>query len=1599
MEEQENVRIPTFYLTKDLQDDSKNILDASYASNDSIVFIKHSKSLFPFNDAHEHYRKNFDSALKTIMHFEVDSNGTLTISGDIDVIKSIRAYVSYAEKVLERPIKKIIIESTRPLEIEDYFISDCDSLESVVISCPQNIKIYRGTFVRCHNLKEIIITSLSKEFNIDISREKYPDDREPYLENVEIIIDSLSSIKLDDFIRFNSIKVSNATSTNLINYENKNNSYNYENMKNIFIDNLVIDDLSEEGINKLKEIVKNYSLDNIKKITIGDFEIKKELFNSEFPSMTIKEIHFLIFHWLNCNEKIKNLIRQFNPFTFDNKILELLNYSNLDAIESNYALFENMFYHKYAPGTSAVQIEKLFLESPQLLNMNFDVVLKNIEELRKNSSIIDDDIKTCYFNDTNLEIDLNSTESIKNYVQKYILENGKLPTALNSLFFENDENKLIDITDRITYVTTMNLTGEERDAYLYKDGIDIIRDVDNKSFSSIYNDHGKRADIINEKMPYLNGIKTVVYKKMKGYIKQNDDENILFDSLVNPIINDYNNAYRDTPIISYLKKQYEDLKLNDKASLTSMKNIICGRVLYEVLEQSYRMCQYDRIPFDEDNIRNLLSQNSLKYDLSNPAGIYMENSKIVEMMLKIDPYSFDLLRNDSTSAEHFISQPMEKFRKSSNMDFPLDIRYYYIAKANGYRFTKEEDADYEKRIAEFNKKLEEAISNPKYAEFKEDLEKYRIKPVNTKPDIMKVFYEYLQNEIVPANIPLNKQHDFEEKVKVLVDKFIESESKEGTTLSKIIYSVDMLYRNNNPAILYKSTEEILENPKLISNPKISDVEKLGVTLIALNKMAHEQIDDFVPSEFITKFRYNTPNVMAENTNFAKGIIDALTIASYYTDLEWFYKSQFTDFNNSELTDNDFSKYIDNKYQEYYIANLDEEMANSIFDYVKENLEGFKKIINNENTEDISSEVKDFYGKNKIYVEYVINNFKDDKLNPLLESKDIYSKEFEFWKGTYEFFRVKKDDKKLTDTDYFKLFRSMQKVRAGLKDKDKSDVVKHIFDNAMTQKNMYDLKQKFTKILLNKTISELSNDSMESKEILETIATMTIDEKLEMFNKTGMVMEIHEDDNNKNQSVLVLYSKNVSEPYSIHLQENYINDKNREINTNNRIIVNSQLDNKNLTYNNKKHCYNLDSKYINFNNVFMRGNLGRANAILLNFLDIDIPALLAKYGINKELVHEVIKKEKQITTENLNDYLDKNYLSELRNAGLSDDEIVRKVNSIINGINTMIENLKAEKGKETPREAKEVEKDPEKGAKNVLKITDEMELDEEDAYLRNMSFINFNSADVPTVSCMLDKNAISYSAGTPSEHEAFERLFLRLNERLDSSYQKGPEDFYSDVQEIMTQLIHPIRRGEKDLYKVGDDCISFEISSNQAFTRLKSLPLNIDFEELKKLEESKKINYQELNQMLEDYITRILKLKKSKYKGSQNDIIDVINICYDLGEGKLDGKYIDKKCKTSVTNINKELSNEFISMYYSDIIKDNEDNINDLIDSMEKEAEAKSGEERKLALKELKEMVIKYKKVKEKDILSAHVTSDIEKEKMVSESLEDSIKDGETIATK
>ena len=1346
MEEQENVRIPTFYLTKDLQDDSKNILDASYASNDSIVFIKHSKSLFPFNDAHEHYRKNFDSALKTIMHFEVDSNGTLTISGDIDVIKSIRAYFSYAEKFLERPIKKIIIESTRPLEIEDYFISDCDSLESVVISCPQNIKIYRGTFVRCHNLKEIIITSLSKEFNIDISREKYPDDREPYLENVEIIIDSLSSIKLDDFIRFNSIKVSNATSTNLINYENKNNSYNYENMKNIFIDNLVIDDLSEEGINKLKEIVKNYPLDNIKKITIGNFEINKELFNSEFSSaMSTSEININIPYWLNCSEKTKRIIRTFNHDVADNKLLGLLNDCNPDAIQSNCDLFENMLYHKYAPADSYFELIKLFSNSRQLLNMNFDVILKNIEELRKSSLITDDDIRTCYFNDTNLEIDLNNPESIKNYIQKYVLENSKLPIALNSLFFENDENKLIDIIDRISYVTTMNLIDDERDEYLYKDGIDIIRSVDDKSFSGIYNDHGDRAALINKKMPYLEGIKTVVYKKLKGYINQNDDENVLFDSLVNPIIKDYNDAYRDTYVISYLKKQNDDLKSKSKETLTSMKNIICGRVLYEVLSNIKRYCQSNDISFDENSVRNMLGKNKFKNVLDKSSGVFFENHEVIEMMLKIDPYSFDLLRNDSPEKDYSIRQQFPS-GLGPNMDFPIDIRYYYIAKANGYRFTKEEDADYEKRIAEFNKALDEAINSPRYDELeKAELEKYRIKSINTKPDIMKVFYEYLQNEIVPANIPLNKQHDFEEKVKVLVDKFIEGESKEGTTLSKIIYSVDMLYRNNNPAILYKSTEEILENPKLISNPKISDVEKLGVTLIALNKMAHEQIDDFVPSEFITRFRYNTPNVMAENTNFAKGIIDALTIASYYTDLEWFYKSQFTDFNNSELTNNDFSKYIDNKYQEYYIANLDEEMANSIFDYVKENLEGFKKIINNENTEDISSEVKDFYGKNKIYVEYVINNFKDDKLNPLLESKDIYSKEFEFWKGTYEIFRVKKDDKKLTDTDYFKLFRSMQKVRAGLKDKDKSDVVKHIFDNAMTQKNMYDLKQKFTKILLNKTISELSNDSMESKEILETIATMTIDEKLEMFNKTGMVMEIHEDDNNKNQSVLVLYSKNVSEPYSIHLQENYINDKNREINTNNRIIVNSQLDNKNLTYNNKKHCYNLDSKYINFNNVFMRGNLGRANAILLNFLDIDIPALLAKYGINKELVHEVIKKEKQITTENLNDYLDKNYLSELRNAGLSDDEIVRKVNSIINGINTMIENLKAEKGKETPREAKEVEKDPEKSAKNVLKIPDEMELDEEDAYLRNMSFINFNSADVPTVSCMLDKNVISYSA--------------------------------------------------------------------------------------------------------------------------------------------------------------------------------------------------------------------------------------------------------------
>ena len=130
-----------------------------------------------------------------------------------------------------------------------------------------------------------------------------------------------------------------------------------------------------------------------------------------------------------------------------------------------------------------------------------------------------------------------------------------------------------------------------------------------------------------------------------------------------------------------------------------------------------------------------------------------------------------------------------------------DVRYYRIAKASGYRFTKEEDNYYEEKINDFNRQLDELIADPMFERFKDQLIGYRIEDVKTKPDIMKVFYEFLQNQEVPSNISSDRSHDFENRVKSSVKRFINVESKNGTRLSKILASIEMLYRSYNPSII------------------------------------------------------------------------------------------------------------------------------------------------------------------------------------------------------------------------------------------------------------------------------------------------------------------------------------------------------------------------------------------------------------------------------------------------------------------------------------------------------------------------------------------------------------------------------------------------------------------------------------------------------------------------------------------------------------------------------------------------------------------------------------------------------------------------------
>lgn len=1452
-------------------------------------------------------------------------DGVLELNEDIDEIDSRLFYTNYnINGYPVREIKKIIINSNRPVKIGENAFSYCDYLKSVEINCPNSVKVGVEAFNKCIGLEEVKFNSNSEAFeevsigvsafsgcrslrDISISKTSRMNfDTESFAncESLEEFNNEIRLLILGDFCFRNCLNLKYFKFPELLSAIGQS-FYGCDSLKDVYvsdigdlvipgeigyeevfnktniivskakvsqllklqkydyfiIENLVLDNIDYEGIKDLNSILSIYPKSTFKKITVGDFEIDLKILDLDHPINNSVE---LINYMKMSNDAINTL--KTLDLSYDEGSDFLKGFSdkyNRAAIEKNVSYFRTM-------KRCASSINVVFLASPKLLEIDFDDVLTNIEIIRSNSTVTDNDIRIYYFDDNDLTIDLDNPDSIKDYLDHYIEKHDKLPIALNSLFCGRSQEEIIERVDRLNYVTTMHLAGREKDEYLCKDSVDIIKSVDDETFNSIFGDYKDRASKTNSKLPYLQGIKTLVYEKLKGYIYQDDDENILFDEVFDAAINNFNNTFVGKKILDYYYDMSTYLRGENAKQLEYMKNIICGRVLYTIIS---RIKSSYKEPITEEYIREKLFdfKNIRSKIILSPDDLFsnyldsVDDPECIEILLKIDPYAFDMFRNHSGKIDFSIKEQLDDLiPQSNNIQGQLfdytdlresetisrflipesiicnnillgydDVRYYRIAKASGYRFTREEDIYYEEKIKDFNRQLDEVINDPKYAQYKRQLEIYRIEEVNTKPDIMRVFYEFLQNQVVPSNIPINKRHDFEDRVKVLVNEYIEGSSKEGTRLSKIIYSVDMLYRTNNPSILFKSTEEIVENPILISNPDIKDIEKIGIALVALNKMAHQQIDDFIPSDYLTRYRYNSTELMTQSKEFANNVVDALTLLGRYNDIEFTYKDLFRE--EGVLKNSRFYDYVDNgEYEKVYLLDLDKTKADEIYDFVVSNYREFRKIFKGRNDKNVPLNIKDYYRDNKDIVDYIFKNSTEDEdnmiiahVNPLILSSDEKTKiynNFTRWVDYYDDSREITDDREFSVEDYIRIFRSLKKIRDSYKEK--PDEVDHLIDNAISQRNMYDLKNRFSEILMNSLIDELGNtSSKDSVDIMNRIINFTKDEKLEMFKNSGIIVEIQEDVLNPGQDVLVVYSKNVREPYSIHLTGKVIKDDDtRKRVRENQIIINSQLDNKNLTYNNSAYSYDFRNQRIDLDFNFKGGDLGRPNALLLNFLTVEIPTLLKSYGITRE------------------------YLSDILNNNKETD------NTIINGIIKMISNLKD---------------------KHILQIPEDLDISPEFEYLKGIKFSGINSRYIYTIMGLLGNDRIKYIE-TKENQKLLNEIVDSYNERLDpnnSDYQDRLKDVFMELS-----VLHERELNGGTTNKVcyfGDGTFKFIISQNKAFNTLHKINKEVDMS---------LINDDNYRKIVEAYIVRVCFKRVGEFKSSEDSINELKRVLNDINNG-------------------------------------------------------------------------------------------------------------------
>ena len=597
-----------------------------------------------------------------------------------------------------------------------------------------------------------------------------------------------------------------------------------------------------------------------------------------------------IVNGVNFYRKNKNWIKAIDlgkeedSIVLRNLILGLPNENLKDAFWGRFELetFKGNLSTLRKIGIKDEEITTFIINNPILMNHDMSIIIDNFNYIATQKIIPLEDLKQLFFEDSTIVFETKTKEEQKeiliNCLKNYYSQKGKLPELLWRLAFEPTDKNRLELRDNIQHISGQELFKDLDEIKKQKIKIMLNRTTfeniaisDLENFKKEIKTKNPYIDYTGAYGEYFKGIKTQFYRKLTGI-----NENYFYD-----FIESMKNVNELGPLNQFMKsmetiKRWKELGEVERATL--LKNEIIAKILYASIDMVYQ--SGTTLPEDKISKYAKLKEKFQELDfnevLKNATNIKMDNPMIIELMLEIDPYSFDVFKFDSE----------------------MSAKYCVTARKNGYLFTEEELTLQKQNITNIQKGLKDYIKEyylreksgtPHTKEEEEKLEKAKEtssilgKNLNILSGIYNYsdnhIFEYLNNIVGISNLAQEENQMYLNQMQIALRKYL---NKDTQNINGFLRMLDFYIRANSENILqYNKKDAIIETAKKVfdvysentttSKDEIKDSDRLLYSLYNLNKLAHSINEKHLRIDLIDKRLIDTEEEYRNLTKTIKAI--------------------------------------------------------------------------------------------------------------------------------------------------------------------------------------------------------------------------------------------------------------------------------------------------------------------------------------------------------------------------------------------------------------------------------------------------------------------------------------------------------------------------------------------------------------------------------------------------------------------------------------------------------------------------------------------------------------------------------------------------------